>query len=222
MTIYPTIHPFRRGAALDYGQENGCPFCAARRAERPRVGQRVALLSGLYVGQAGMVVSESGWKEGGGRFQVRMAFEPNNVSSVIDPSLELFIDPEAVVIPGWMPPLSVEDCCGLHEVVLAALSPLPGEHSRKAAAKLASALSSLCWGARLPLTGAEIWEMLAAHGANAKLRAATVELYDFGLALLSGSVGRPPIKRKRMRPMSQGRYLTKRQRDLRIRKCGQA
>jgi hypothetical protein len=214
------IEPYRGGFGVEHGSANGCPFCLARKDRYPAQGKSIMFLSGSDVGQVGVITENSDWARASGKFIVKMNYAPETHTRVVDPSLELFIDPEAMTVPDWMPALSIEDACALHEQVLQSLQFPPQGSARKAAAKIVTSVVARCWGQRLPLDGAEVWAVLAAHGARDELKTASIELFDFGLALLVGAQGRVPIRRRRMSALSRGRYLTKKGRELWVRLFG--
>jgi hypothetical protein len=183
-------------------------------------GESILFLSGSEVGQQGVVIQNEDWAVSSGKFLAKMSYDPEGWTRTVNPSAELFIDQAMMMVPDWMPALSIEDACALHEQVLESLRFPPSGSPRKAAGKVVGGIVTRCWYGRLPLNGAEVWAVVAAHGARPDIKQASVELFDFGLALLVGAQGRPPVKRRRMPPLSRGRYLTKRDRDLRERIFG--
>ncbi|MEI9886580.1 MAG: hypothetical protein WDN08_08780 [Rhizomicrobium sp.] len=62
--------------------------------------------------------------------------------------------------------------------------------------------------------------MLEAHGVQSHLKADVIELVDFALYTLRYAQGRAPNKRRRMPSMSEGRYLTKAEKEMNIRLFG--
>ncbi len=62
--------------------------------------------------------------------------------------------------------------------------------------------------------------MIEAHGVARHQKARLLQTFEFGIKVLVLANGRQPIKRKRMPPMSVGRYLTSAQEELNIRLFG--
>jgi hypothetical protein len=127
-----------------------------------------------------------------------------HVQRVVRPDLELFLDPLHLIPPPWMPPLSIQDAFILHEMVLLAAE----RDLMRTEAQYP--LINVCWSHRLPLSGSEVWAMLEAHGCDPIARPVVIERFDFGVGLLVGTQGRPPVKKRRMPALSKGRYLTAR------------
>jgi hypothetical protein len=221
MPIYHhVVPPHQAGPGLRHGIANGCPFCMARQDLEPSVGKSILFLSGIDVGQVGVVVENVDAVRSIGRFLVKLPYGDDRASTMVDPVLDLFIERALMHVPTWMPPLSIEDACALHEMVLEVRRSPPEAKNGKTAAKMADGLIARCWGDRLPVNGAEVWAVLGAHGAQPKLEERFVELFDFGIALLVGIKGRPPVRQRRMAPLSRGRYLTKRAREKRMQLFG--
>jgi hypothetical protein len=166
------------------------------------------------VGQVGLVVENSEVSRSIGRFLVKLPYGDEHTRTMVDPILDLFVDQDLMTVPTWMPPLSIEDACALHEQVLESLRWPARGRSGKAAAKIVQGVITRCWGDRLPLTGQQVWAVLAAHGAKPSLKLPSIELFDFGMAVLVGSQGRAPVKRRLMAPLSRGRYLSKQGREM--------
>lgn len=123
-------------------------------------------------------------------------------------------------VPSWMVPLSIDDACSLHEQVLDSLNIAEHPAGVDPLLWIAQGLVTRCWCRRLPVSGEEVWRVLTAHGVPTAGRVEFARLFDFGMALLVGANGRPPVRRMRMPPLSQGRYLTRRARALWIKHLG--
>jgi hypothetical protein len=192
-----------------------CPFCLARRHPWPQIGTSITLLSGYDVGQSGVVVEDQWGTCPPDRFLVKMAYDESGALRMVMPSHELFLDVKQLVVPAWMPSLSIEDNGFLHESLMRSLEDLKAARGRENVGKLILALIATCWGRRLPLRGTEVWLLLNAHGVGSQLKSDVIEYFDFGMKLLTETQGRPAVKRRRMPAMSRGRYLTKARRTLR-------
>jgi hypothetical protein len=134
---------------------------------------------------------------------------------MVNPGHDLYVDCALFNVPDWMPPLSIEDNDAIHDSLLTAL---PNEILRAHPLEIAPdsiwPLVVTTWRRRLPLQGTDIWPMIAAHGVSDDKKTQLLSNFEFGLKVLTLANGRPPIKRKRMQPMSAGRYMTKARRNL--------
>jgi hypothetical protein len=192
-----------------------CPFCLARQHPWPQIGTLITLLSGFDVGQSGVVVADQWGTCPPDRFLVKMAYAESGALRMVMPSHDLFLDVEQLIVPAWMPSLSIEDNGFLHEGLLRSLEGLKAARGRENIGKSLLSVIATCWGRRLPLRGAEFWLLLNAHGIDSHLKSDVIDYFDFGTKLLTQTQGRPAVKRRRMPAMSKGRYLTKAQRALR-------
>jgi len=192
-----------------------CPFCLARQYPWPQVGTLITLLSGFDVGQSGEVVADQWGTCPPDRFLVKMAYHEPGALRMVMPSHELFLDVERLVVPAWMPSLSIEDNGFLHESLLLSLEDIKAARGRENVGKSLLSLIATCWGRRLPLRATELWLLLNAHGVGSELKPDVVDYFDFGTKLLTQTQGRPAVKRRQMPAMSRGRYLTEAQRALR-------
>lgn len=153
-------------------------------------------------------------------FFVHMEYEKRGVLHSVMPGYDQYLDVRHYRVPTWLPELAIEDNAALHERLLQSIRTLFLADDRSSLAKGLHSIIQVCWWRRFPIDGAELWPMLEAHGVLTSLRADAVELFDFGLFTLLYAQGRAPNRRRRMTPMSQGRYLTKRQRELNTRLFG--
>lgn len=137
------------------------------------------------------------------------------------PGHDLYVDTALFSVPAWMPPVSIDDNAALHESLLDILPHVVvGAHEFSFKPDLLWRVVSVCWQRRLPLQRSDIWPLIQAHGVSVRHKSRVLDFFDFGVKLLTVTHGRPAIKRKRMVPMSKGRYLTRAQRDLRIQLFG--
>jgi hypothetical protein len=202
------------------GAVSGCPYCRASENPWPPEGTSLVFLKGIDAGQSGVVVKDSWGTCPSDRFLVKMEYEKTRALRMVMPSHELYLDSKLFVVPAWMPPISIEDNALLHECLLGSLDKITAAHGRSMVGNSLLGIIATCWWQRLPLDGADIWPMLDAHGVASNLKADFIEFFEFGVSLLTAIQGRPAVKRKRMRAMSQGRYLTKGRRELRLKKFG--
>ena len=197
-----------------------CPYCLAAQSPWPVVGTSLMFLNGIDVGQVGVVVRDKWGTCPSDRFLVKMEYEKqSDVLRMVMPRHELYLDVNLLRIPDWVPSVSIEDNARLHERFLCC-GGLAAAQDRDGFGTAFADVVHVCWQHRLPLNAEEIWLALQAHGLDPHSKARVVELFEFGTGLLVRTHGRPAIKRKRMPPMSRGRYLTKAERELRLRIFG--
>jgi hypothetical protein len=203
------------------GDGSDCPYCLAAQNPWPAIGKSLVFLNDTDVGEVGVVVKDVWGTCPSDRFLVRMAYETHPTAlRMVMPAHDQYVAVESLRIPSWMPSLSIEDNARLHERFLLCRKALLSAQDRPSFAHTFASIVDLCWRHRLPLGGDEVWLVLEAHGIASRWRAEAIELFAFGVRLLTESSGRPAVKRKRMSPMSQGRYLTKAERELRLRIFG--
>lgn len=209
------------GAPLE-GVASGCPYCLAKQNPWPQPGTGLVFLRGSESGWRGTVVSDPWGTCPGDRFLVHMEYEKSStVFRTVMPSHDLYVDATLYSVPMWMPPLSIEDNAVLHESLILSLPAVVfGAHKFTIAPDALWRVVATCWRLRLPLQRDDIWLMLEAHGVSRRQRKLLLDLFEFGIKVLTLTNGRPAIKRKRMQSMSQGRYLTEARRELNIKLFG--
>lgn len=198
------------------GVASECPYCLAAAHPWPPIGTSIVFLNGGEVGQSGVVVADERGICPSDRFLVKMPYDKPGVLRMVMPSHELFLDAQLLVVPSWMAPLSIRDNAFLHDSLPSSLNDLTPATDHGITDQSLDWIIATCWRHRLPLVGAEVWPVLKAHGADAKLEAGFINCFDFGTRLLTTTQGRPSVKRRRMSPMSKGRYITKAQQSIRL------
>lgn len=184
---------------------SGCPFCRSLFHLVPEVGEAVIFVTGSSVGSCGLVVP------------IERAPRPGDFWVSTDPATSTIhmcnVDYDRAIpvgaydVPAWMAPLCMEDSAYLH-AALADCFLLPGDARRAQIEDAVIAAVSCCWGYRLPVTGVEIWALLAGHGVHPELQDQITSTFDFGMTLMTRLKGRKPNQRRRMPAMSRIRYLT--------------
>lgn len=109
-------------------------------------------------------------------------------------------------IPDWAPPLAVEDS---HRAHWAFMTEFVRAHYESRDPNYDDALVGLAgclWSWRLPVGFDDIWPMLLAHGWPPELYAESRAKLDFSLEVLRATVGKRPIKRRRLRPFEAWQY----------------
>jgi hypothetical protein len=187
------------------GAKAGCPFCRGRMIASVSAGQRIILLKGMYAGRFATVSDKPGWSED--EFLVRFDDEDGDTLTRISYRMDNFLCLPMTKIPTWLCHLSIDDLAAIEDACL------------QLALKYALAKKSTPWsdlllpiiatvrGRRLPVLSNDVWPTLLAHGFSRKEKANFQRFFNFAILLISLN-GRAPIKRKRMPPMSRGRYLS--------------
>lgn len=199
------------------GKVPDCPYCLAAQNPRPAVGKSLIFLNGINVGLVGVVVNDVWGKCPSDSFLVRMEYEKHPTAlQMVMPRHDLYLEAGSLLTPNWMPPLSIEDNARLHERLLCCRSQLMAVKDRSSFGSAFTGIIDVCWRHRLPLSGEEVWLAPNAHDIGLRWKADVIGLFTFGMGLLTGARGRSANKRRRMPPMSQGRYLTKAERKLHL------
>jgi hypothetical protein len=138
-----------------------------------------------------------------GSFLVKADGDKPRVEQIINPRIDLFaVLSTSKTSADWLPPLCMREAAELDEVVLAVCD----RYAKLASLKWNSVplfrLVDHCWRSRLPLSAAEIWAVLEAHGMPKKFEKEVQRAYIDGTELLVYSHGRRPIKKKRVKPLS--------------------
>lgn len=192
-----------------------CPYCQALAQPWHQPGTSVVFLSGFDAGKIGIVVADRWGTCPSDRFLVQMPYEREGVTRMVNPLSDLTIDKDKFFVPSWMPSLSIEDNSSLHRSIGPCVTALTMADDRVDLSSSLRGVIETCWRRRLPITGAEIWRVVAAHAPNHDQKDDVVSRFDFGIGLLTYTHGRPAVKCRRMAPMSKGHYLTKRAQQLR-------
>jgi hypothetical protein len=188
------------------GAKSNCPFCKGRKIASLRPGERIIILQGMYSGRTATVSDQPGWSDD--EFLVRFDYEWRDTLTRIHYKRDKFAYFPIAKIPNWLCHLSMDDLSALDE---SSLLTVVNFASAKRAAKWADLLLPLIAtvrSRRLPVLAADIWPTFVAHGFSRKQKTNFYQFFDFGIELLTSLHGRPAIRRKKMLPMSRGRYLT--------------
>jgi hypothetical protein len=192
---------------LSKGIDSGCPFCLAKCDQRPSLGQKILFLNSGDVGQFGCRIEDKHNSVRFDQFLVKMDYEiDENISRVVTPLYDLFLIEPIAPPPGWMLPLSIEDALSVHENMLRGLDYEADPSGESPLRHLCYPIVTGTWWRRLPLSADDIWPMLQAHNFFQSTKKDFATLFDFGNRVLVRARGRPAIKRKRMPPLSRGRY----------------
>jgi hypothetical protein len=192
--------------ATEAGSRAGCPFCAGRMVASVSVGDRIISLRGSDAGREATVTAERGFN--GDEFLVHFDLEPENYETRISYSRDKFAYAPIKKLPDWLCRLSIDDLSALDDSVIhTAVLFVTSKHKIWSVETLLPILS-VVRSRRLPLSGADLWLTLEAHGFSPVTQDSFENYFDFAIEVLIAMVGRPPIKRKLVGPMSIGRYLT--------------
>jgi hypothetical protein len=156
------------------------------------------------------------------QFLINMEYEKSRAAcQFVTPKRDLYLNSLLYSVPDWMPPYSIDDNAALHESLIDSMPPMViGTYSSALSPEQLWRIVITCWRRRLPLQHNELWPMIEAHGVARHQKARLLQTFEFGIKVLVLANGRQPIKRKRMPPMSVGRYLTSAQEELNIRLFG--
>jgi hypothetical protein len=191
----------------------GCPFCIAKRDRQPSIGQRILFLTSGDAGQFGTCVEDKHNSIRFDQFLVKMDYEVEKGGTrVVTLAYDLFSIEPLPSAPVWMPSLSIADALAVHEYMLQGIDNHLQLNDPADLSNLCYPIVSGCWSRRFPLTAEEILAMLQAHYCPVDKQ--FCQLYTFGIELLVRTHGKPAIKRKRMKPLSQGKYLSSNQRKM--------
>ncbi len=194
-----------------------CPYCLSYGDFNPVSGMTLLFLKGHDAGYRGTVSEPAPTGYRADEFLVRMEYEKRpSVLRIVSPKRDNYLLESRFEVPTWMPNLSIDDNASLHDALMNSIrGPFLADDRNSLAANFHE-LIRCCWWKRYPVAGRDLWPMLEAHGVQPSLRDETIKFFDFGLDLLRQAQGRSAVKKKCMPSMSQGRYLTKRHRELNI------
>jgi len=159
----------------------------------------------MYAGRLATVSSQPGWSDE--EFLAQFDTEERGILTRISYQRDRFNYFPLRTIPEWLCHLSMDDLGAIDESCLDTVLNFTVAKERTSWADLLLPIFSTIRSRRLPVSSDDIWGTLAAHGFR-KNKEKFKEHCDFGLRLLLLFNGRPPIRRRRMDPMSRGRYLT--------------
>jgi len=185
------------------GRDSGCPFCLARNQALPKIGERIRFLSDFRAGQIGVVIeSPSSIPLRPGEFLVEMDGELAGHQQMVHAELDLFEPLPGTPVPAWAPPISLREAEELDRIVISLCDESTWDYNRLPSMPLFYALIRHVWWKRLPIEPEEMWQFLEAHGAPSRWRNQLMRLYREGRELLIYSMGRKPVKKKRVSPLS--------------------
>jgi hypothetical protein len=170
--INPNRQVFKDTACVKKGIISGCPFCNAINSDLPKIGDRIRVLSDIFEGQIGEVVS-SICPLGTGEILVHFIDFPIENSYVINTDSDLVELLPCRAIPQWAPPLSLKQMARLHWLVLSfcqEFSMLNKHRQHKPITIEFIHLVVYIWMKRLPLESSDLWAILEAHGISPILR----------------------------------------------------
>jgi hypothetical protein len=184
----------------------GCPFCIGRTIAQVKSGDRIVFLKGSNAGRTAKVLRSGTPREE--LFYVRYPKAPKGVSQTCSYGFDEFVLYPLPKVPAWMCPLSIDDLWRIEDSILRLLKRSIIEQISPGARPLAKALASTVWHRRLPVFATLVFETLRHHGFRDEWQKEFVTLFDFAIDTLISNHGRPAILRKRVPPMSIGRYTS--------------
>jgi hypothetical protein len=201
--------PRVREALIEFthaGAKSHCPFCKGRMIASVSPGQRIMILQGTRAGQCATISKQPGWSED--EFLVHFDFEESDTLTRVHYRRDKFALIPLDKIPDWLSSLSIDDLSALEESSLYTVLHFASARRNQKWADLLLPLVATVRARRLPVQGVDIWRTLVAHGFSERHKSNFFKFFDFGVELLVLLHGRPAIRRKKMRAMSRGRYLT--------------
>lgn len=187
------------------GRDSGCPFCVARNQELPNVGEKIRFLSEDRAGKVGIVVesfSSNKDKLRPREFLVEMEGDLPDYQQTVNAETDLFERLPGTPVPAWAPPISLTEAEELDHLIIGLCDESSYNEDGSFSMQFFYALIRHVWRRRLPIDPEEIWKLIEAHGAPSRWRNRLIRLYSEGRDLLIHIVGRKPIKKKRVRPLS--------------------
>lgn len=188
------------------GAKSSCPFCIGRMITSVSPGERIIVLQGMYAGRCATVSDQPGPRND--EFYVQFDTEEKGTLTRISHRLDKFVHLPLRTVPEWMCHLSVDDLSLIDESCLEMVLRFAMARANANLADLLLPILSTIHSRRLPVSSSDVWPTLVAHGFPRNRKQKFKEFIDFGLRVLLLFNGRPPILRRRMKPMSRGRYLT--------------
>jgi hypothetical protein len=188
------------------GAKSNCPFCMGRMITSVSPGERIIILEGMYAGRCATVSNQPPWSDH--EFLVQFDAEKRGTLTRIIYGLNKFAYLPLKPIPEWLCHLSVDDLSLIDQSCLDTALSFATANANSSLADLLLPVLSTIRQRRLPVSSTEIWSTLVAQGFPRNRKQKFKEYFDFGLRLLLLFNGRPSVQRKRMKPMSRGRYLT--------------
>jgi hypothetical protein len=182
------------------GSLSGCPFCIASGIAIPEVGTGFRIINGYNAGATGVVVERAkNLPPLPNEFLAQMDNDPPHIQhSVFEHKLIQLLPPT----PDWAPPLCLEDAAELDSVLVY----FCGKSVRNGKWHLDwSAFFEIIrriWTRRLPIESHELWAVLHAHGVPQRWEKRLTDFFAKGRDLLVYAVGKKPIKKKRVAPLS--------------------
>jgi hypothetical protein len=192
--------------ATEAGAHSNCPFCMGRMITSVSVGDRIVLLQGANAGRQATVTAKRGLN--GSEFLVHFDSEPERYETRIGYSWDKFAFAPIKQLPDWLCRLSIDDLCALDDSVVHTAALFAVSENKTWSVETLLPILNVVRSRRLPLSGADLWPTLEAHGCSPETRSSFENYFDFAIKVLIAMVGRRPIKRKLVDPMSIGRYLT--------------
>ena len=187
------------------GSHSDCPFCKGKMISSIQVGDRVVILQGMYVGRIGTVTADRGWNDD--EFLVHFDGEPVTLETRIFYKRDKFAFSPIDKIPNWLCPLAIDDLNAVDEAAVRIAMTMATVGELWSVETLLPIIGTVR-ARRLPIRGADLWPTFEAHGFSSELQNSFEAQFNFAIDLLLAMNGRPPVKRRRVKPMSIGRYLT--------------
>ena len=185
------------------GSFSGCPFCTSCRIGIPKIGTKFRIISGSLTGATGKVVK---WHKTvpkiENEFMAQLNNEPKEWQIRISIERQLIQKLPVPPVPKWAPPLCLKDASELDKSVVKFCEKSFRHGKWKIDWDTYNGVIWTIWHNRLPIESNELWNVLQAHGVPRSSKRNLLGFYKRGCDLLIYAVGKKPIKKKRVRPLS--------------------
>jgi hypothetical protein len=188
------------------GVRSGCPFCKGRSITSVAAGDRIVFLKGMHAGREATVSNGTGLFQD--EFFARFDFHQKNEETRVSYTLDEFTFAPIERPPSWICELSIDDLCAIENAIINFVAKTAKTRGNIWNAENLLSPISTVWRRRLPVKGPDLWPTFESHGILSNQRLTLCRYFDFGIDLLISMHGRPAIKKRRVKAMSIGRYLT--------------
>jgi hypothetical protein len=196
------------------GVLSGCPMCCSRVISDAPAGSRIRFFGGLYAGHYATVIE---FNPDQGRTIIQLDDYPNHGQNISSGDRDPFLFSPVFEPPEWHPWVSMQDFEQLERIIINAIVSSNSDDVIDDTDLIN--VIGVCWGRRLPTSADDILKVFVAHGFSSEKITLISEKLRFGMRQQIVLNGRPPNGRKRLKPFSAGRYLTKNQKEMRM-NCG--
>jgi hypothetical protein len=188
---------------IEAGRVAGCPFCIASANRQFRPGERIQIISGSNAGRKGTIVDPpESIKNNPELLVVQMDDESLDQQLMVNSGHAIHERLPSLQIPSWAPPLSIRKSSDLHEELMGFCKINTTKSITDINTTSLYFIIWYVWNKRLPLEPTNIWNMMEAHGIPLDWKNKVLNISEHGLGLLITVLGKKPIKKYRVAPMT--------------------